>query len=549
VLETTIIRVKDKNHYRVDSAATVTKVGGTYFTHRVISNTLALFERRSISNTVLSRSWEQWTTLPPPFFPRVNPDALERLVDDRVPFVDLADVDRLVASGIVTDSGTAILLGRQARILEIPGGSVTSSRTAVLAYREYVDSEHGIKLGSETTRYGPVYERVQGVGLDLNATMPLTDFDSVTGGSKLVSGFYSRQFTPGDGYDYPSSTQYVLVPSCGTIAGDYSVAAAQYITSTEVILGVQASGWMVTSELEASGNRYAIVVQAPDGDFTPSSTVLNLYWPGDWSVADPTEYEDSPFALRSAVSIGGVYTGELYTMADDEPGKSPLPFKYMVTWLSSGVNRVMLLAPSTIGGPSDVIALASAFVGCTSSTPVAPTTTMTPSFTATTPVISTQTATAPPPSTFAPVADAYTLSTNPTQNYGSASVLNIRDSSSPYYRTYLKFDVSGLSGTVMSAILRLWVSDTSVDYGQVGSVSNSWTETGLTWNNQPSMPMSFLTVSGPENGYVTVDVWSEITGNGTYSFGIQSLSTDLAAFASREDSNADHRPLLTITTQ
>jgi hypothetical protein len=155
----------------------------------------------------------------------------------------------------------------------------------------------------------------------------------------------------------------------------------------------------------------------------------------------------------------------------------------------------------------------------------------------------------PTPATFAPSADAYTLSTNPTQNYGTASVLNIRGSSSPYYRSYLKFDVSGLSGTAMSAILRLWVSDTSVDYGQVGSVSSSWTETGLTWNNQPSMPMTFLTVLGPENGYVTIDVSTEVGRNGTYSFGIESLSSDLAAFGSREDSNTDHRPLLTIVTQ
>lgn len=171
---------------------------------------------------------------------------------------------------------------------------------------------------------------------------------------------------------------------------------------------------------------------------------------------------------------------------------------------------------------------------------VTPTMTLTPTATLTP---------TPTPATFPPSADAYTLSTSPTQNYGTASVLNVRGSSSPYYRSYLKFDVSGISGTVMSAILRLWVSDTSVDYGQPGSVSNSWTETGLTWNNQPSTPMNFLTVSGPENGYVTIDVTSEITGNGTFSFGIQSLSTDLAAFGSREDSNPEHRPLLTIVTQ
>lgn len=183
------------------------------------------------------------------------------------------------------------------------------------------------------------------------------------------------------------------------------------------------------------------------------------------------------------------------------------------------------------------------------------TATSSPTLTATNSPTPTHTPT-PTPVTFAALADAFVLSTNPTQNYGTQDVLNVRGSSSPYYRSYLKFDVSGLSGAVISANLRLWVTDQSNDYGSPFWASNnyygtetSWTETGLTWNNQPISPGVYFPVQGPTNGYVDIDVTTAVAGNGTVSFGILGNVTDLAAFSSREATTAEHRPVLTIVTQ
>jgi hypothetical protein len=71
----------------------------------------------------------------------------------------------------------------------------------------------------------------------------------------------------------------------------------------------------------------------------------------------------------------------------------------------------------------------------------APTVTPTSTSTATSTPSPTPTPT-PTPASFEPVADSYTLSTQPTQNYGTQSVLDVRGSSGPFYRSYLKFNVS-----------------------------------------------------------------------------------------------------------
>ena len=53
------------------------------------------------------------------------------------------------------------------------------------------------------------------------------------------------------------------------------------------------------------------------------------------------------------------------------------------------------------------------------------------------------------------------------------------------YHSYLQFSLSGLTGTVSSAKLPLFVTDSSPDVGSVFDVSNSWSELTINWNNAP----------------------------------------------------------------
>ena len=472
-----------------------------------------------------------------------TPGALERLVDPAVPVVSVEDVDDLVARSVITDSGTTMIVGRVARILDIPGGLITGTVHSTRSYRITVDAECGIKLEQSFHSLADQDEILQAVSLELDATIPDSAFEVNLVDAAVNDSVLTRRFDLSDDYSYPDGAASVWTTEGGVVNG-YGISDQFFITATETINGVRSASWVVTNEITGEDERYAIVLQATDGHTIPSGHALQDCWPGNWAVSDPTVVEGGVFVSRSEVQLGEGVTGELFRVDSALVESGAVEFKYVLTWLLSGSIRVALLAKASAGSESVVVAMAEAFIGSVGTPP--PTRTPTSTLTPIPMLTSTPT---PTPAVFGPSADAYTLSTNPTQNYGTSEVLNIRGGSSPYYRSFLKFDVSGISGTVVSAILRLWVSDTSVDYGELGSVSSSWTETGLTWNNQPGIPMNPLPVTGPENGYVTIDVTSEITASGIYSFDIQSQSTDLAAFSSREATTSEHRPLLTIVTQ
>ena len=67
--------------------------------------------------------------------------------------------------------------------------------------------------------------------------------------------------------------------------------------------------------------------------------------------------------------------------------------------------------------------------------------------------------------TFPATADAHVYSGQPTTNYGTITTMRTREgagaSSSPIYRSYVRFTISGLAGPVSDVKLRLWVTDAS----------------------------------------------------------------------------------------
>lgn len=153
-----------------------------------------------------------------------------------------------------------------------------------------------------------------------------------------------------------------------------------------------------------------------------------------------------------------------------------------------------------------------------------------------------------------PIDDAHVKSSSATSNYGSVDVIQIRETSEPRYHGYFKFDVAGLAGSVQSATLRLYVTDASDDGGSVYAVSNNyadnsaaWVEGGLTWNNAPTLPPTPL----DSVGSTTVGQWAEwdvttaVSGNGTFSFGLSSNSSNSGLYSSSEGSNP---PQLVIVT-
>ena len=152
--------------------------------------------------------------------------------------------------------------------------------------------------------------------------------------------------------------------------------------------------------------------------------------------------------------------------------------------------------------------------------------------------------------TVAAGADTYAHSANPGTNYGTSMQLVV--DKTPAQRPFVLFDVIGITEAVTSAKLRLHVADVtgadSTNGGTWKAVSNTtWTETGVTWNNQPAIDgsTSFNAGKVTRNTWVEIDVTSAITTDGTYAFGATSNSTNDAIYDSRETAND---PQLVITT-
>ncbi len=150
--------------------------------------------------------------------------------------------------------------------------------------------------------------------------------------------------------------------------------------------------------------------------------------------------------------------------------------------------------------------------------------------------------------TFAPIHDAYVKSSSPTNNYGTAGTVRGKLGSSEINHGYLKFAVTGLSGTLLSAKLRLYVTDASTDGGVIYLISDNykssatpWIESGLNWNNAPYISGTVL--GAAPQGAVSVGQWVEfdvtpaIVSDGTYSFGLKNNVSDVVYYSSKEGDN------------
>ncbi|MFD0886221.1 DNRLRE domain-containing protein [Streptosporangium algeriense] len=154
--------------------------------------------------------------------------------------------------------------------------------------------------------------------------------------------------------------------------------------------------------------------------------------------------------------------------------------------------------------------------------------------------------------TFTPVADTYVDNGHTGTNYGTSGQLGV--DGSPVKRFFLRFTVTGVTGTVGNVKLRVHTDDVSgAESGSGGTFkavsSTTWSETGTTWNNQPAIDGVTLGTLGSvaRGSWYELDVTSYVTGNGTYSIGVVSSSSDGADYDARE-SGASTAPQLVVTT-
>jgi hypothetical protein len=191
--------------------------------------------------------------------------------------------------------------------------------------------------------------------------------------------------------------------------------------------------------------------------------------------------------------------------------------------------------------------------GSTSCSPATPAPTTTSSTTTTSTTSTTTTTTLPPSSqTFTADKDTFVSAGAPTTNYGGGTNLQVRSGARI---AFIGFSVQGAAGIPKHATLRLTVgTDTdagSDDGGTAYQASDGWQETTLTWNSYQATPgLVGPAITGSSVGAVNIsqtvdfDVTSAVTGNGRYDFAIQSASTNLTKYLSRERGTNGPRLLL-----
>ena len=135
---------------------------------------------------------------------------------------------------------------------------------------------------------------------------------------------------------------------------------------------------------------------------------------------------------------------------------------------------------------------------------------------------------------FNAVGDSYVNASSPTTNYGTATTFRI--DGSPIVRTYLRFNVPVLSGTLLRVRLRIYANSNSSSGYTVNSVSNNtWSELTINYNNAPAIGNSAGSSGAFSGGtWTTVDITSPVSGNGVLNLALTTSSSTAVSLASRE---------------
>jgi len=153
-------------------------------------------------------------------------------------------------------------------------------------------------------------------------------------------------------------------------------------------------------------------------------------------------------------------------------------------------------------------------------------------------------------------ADDVVSQSNPTSNYGTLTSIYAISSSSGNARSLVNFSLPSVPQNcyVTAATLKLYVTSGTIGRTiQVYQAAGSWTETGATWNNQPTTTGSAATAASTSTvGYAQWNVASEVQAMETstaYGFLVKDFAENngtsvTQTYSSREGANA---PQLVIT--
>jgi hypothetical protein len=132
-----------------------------------------------------------------------------------------------------------------------------------------------------------------------------------------------------------------------------------------------------------------------------------------------------------------------------------------------------------------------------------------------------------------PSADAYVSERRPNANFGSEQEL-LAAGAPKVSRSYLRFELANLSGTVAKATLRLYSTDGSRSGYEVRTVTDtSWAEQTVTYHNAPPPgPVAATVPRITADASASVDLTRQVAGARVLNLAV--TATDRVRFASRE---------------
>jgi hypothetical protein len=303
----------------------------------------------------------------------------------------------------------------------------------------------------------------------------------------------------------------------GTVVGSVGQPASGDPSFADTGLQPSTTYTYVVTAFDAAGNHTdsppgTVTTDAPPRDTTPPSKPVVTATPATTSVAlSWPRATDDTAVTRYDIARGGTVVGSV-----SQPASGNLTFTD--TGLTSGTAYTYVVTAFDAAGNS-------------TASDAVPVTTLASGGT----------------TTLTAVADAKVDASTPSTNFATAA---LRVDASPDVRSYVKFNATGITGSVQSATLRIWATSAqSVGFDAYPVADSSWTETGITYANQPGGAIgSKLGSSGvvAAGTWKTIDVTAMVTGPGTYSLVLETTSATALALASRED--AAHAPQLVITT-
>lgn len=151
------------------------------------------------------------------------------------------------------------------------------------------------------------------------------------------------------------------------------------------------------------------------------------------------------------------------------------------------------------------------------------------------------------------IEDTYVASSSPTTVFGAQSTVSVKGSSSDTRYGFFKFDLSGISGTLKSARLRLVPVSSAAPFVSVFKIdSGTWSQSSFTWNSLSSLTWSFFDTFfdvPANNSTYLIDITDAVTLGGQLSIGIATEAPNVYSLGSSENATVAYRPMLEIRKQ